>query len=140
MSAGWRLPKPGCCSANSASWYLLLLPRHQTLQQTHHACTSHACMLKSALGDPRLWSLQALVALNAPKLDALWLEKMRSAKLDQLRAHIALLMEDHERGLASRDSAIQVPLCMKYIHSRIYILYIIKSILSCLSQAALTLL
>ena len=97
-------------------------------------------MLKSALGDPRLWSLQALVALNAPKLDALWLEKMRSAKLDQLRAHIALLMEDHERGLASRDSAIQVPLCMKYIHSRIYILYIIKSILSCLSQAALTLL
>ena len=48
------------------------------------------------------------MALNAPKLDAIWLEKMRSAKLEQLRAHIAVLMDDHERGLASRDSAIQV--------------------------------
>ena len=109
VSAGWRQPRPGCCSVSNASWYSFVLSTLNPLGASPFMHVYPMRIYRSWRADP-WWVglLQALVALNARRLDALWLERMRSAKLEQLRAHIAVLMEDHERGLASRDSAIQV--------------------------------
>ena len=51
---------------------------------------------------------QALVAQNAPAVQSAWLDKMRGAKVEALRARVGEAGEDHERALDVRDAVIQV--------------------------------
>lgn len=51
---------------------------------------------------------QELVRMNAPKVHNEWRQKMRAAKLDELKAEVKVMMENHEHAIDCRDSMIQV--------------------------------
>jgi hypothetical protein len=46
--------------------------------------------------------------MNAPKVHNEWRQKMRAAKLDELKAEVKVMMENHEHAIDCRDSMIQV--------------------------------
>lgn len=50
----------------------------------------------------------ALTAVNARKLDAEWLQRMRSAKLEELRDEARVLSKDHDAQADRRDRLIEV--------------------------------
>ncbi|KAK9909672.1 hypothetical protein WJX75_005909 [Coccomyxa subellipsoidea] len=50
---------------------------------------------------------QELVRMNAPKVHNEWRQKMRAAKLDELKAEVKVMMENHEHAIDCRDSMIQ---------------------------------
>ncbi len=46
--------------------------------------------------------------MNAPKVHNEWRQKMRAAKLEELKAEVKVMMENHEHAIDCRDSMIQV--------------------------------
>ncbi len=50
----------------------------------------------------------ALTAVNARKLDAEWLHRMRSAKLEELREEARVLSREHDAQVDRRDRLIEV--------------------------------
>lgn len=50
----------------------------------------------------------ALTAVNARKLDAEWLQRMRSAKLEELREEARVLSREHDAQVDRRDRLIDV--------------------------------
>lgn len=51
---------------------------------------------------------QELVRINAPRVHNEWRQKMRAAKLEELKAEVKIMMENHEHAVECRDSIIQV--------------------------------
>lgn len=50
----------------------------------------------------------ALTAVNARKLDAEWLQRMRGAKLEELREEARVLSREHDAQVDRRDRLIEV--------------------------------
>ncbi|BDA42368.1 probable Dynein regulatory complex subunit 2 [Coccomyxa sp. Obi] len=50
---------------------------------------------------------QELVRVNAPRVHNEWRQKMRAAKLEELKAEVKIMMENHEHAVECRDSIIQ---------------------------------
>jgi len=54
------------------------------------------------------WPTQELVRLNAPKVHNEWRQRLRAAKLEELKAEVKVMMDNHERAIDCRDALIQV--------------------------------
>lgn len=51
---------------------------------------------------------QDLGRLNAPKVHSEWRTRLRAAKLEELKAEVRRMIDDHEHAVGLRDGMIQV--------------------------------
>ncbi|EIE20834.1 hypothetical protein COCSUDRAFT_18223 [Coccomyxa subellipsoidea C-169] len=75
-----------------------------------HQCTTigHSCDCYVRAQFPRNSAVtQEMVRMNAPKVHNEWRQKMRAAKLEELKAEVKVMMENHEHAINCRDSMVQ---------------------------------
>lgn len=47
--------------------------------------------------------------MNAPLVHNEWRQRFRTAKLEELKAEVKVMMDNHEHAINCRDALIQVP-------------------------------